>query len=313
MRCRSIAIVWAWLAACAGPVPAGPGPAAHARVVSASRAQDPESSNDVLRDLCGSPIEAWLGELVPAMPRCKRHRSRPRIQYVRARSTSGDVVVVAWHYYLGAGGCSPTREGRAIVVDGRVVPGLPVLEPASDADARAILRAAMLHATGPTSLCTEVACRDRSRASWSHAWSIIEPVPVGATGDGVSTRLVALRIEHDRHVGGWHDEIERLDAWFDEHGAPAVGRTMLHEESWSRADSAEPPPRCTEGVGEVWIVAMPFGRVLVDGRELGDSPLRTSVPVGTHTIAITHDGEHVLASREVVVECGSRQEVILRP
>lgn len=71
----------------------------------------------------------------------------------------------------------------------------------------------------------------------------------------------------------------------------------------------------TSGLGQIWVRSpLPAAEVWLDGRQVGSTPLSSSLPVaaGTHRVELRRDG-YFPAEREVQVQAGAIAEVALRP
>ncbi len=90
-----------------------------------------------------------------------------------------------------------------------------------------------------------------------------------------------------------------------EHGAKRTPRPVARE---AQRGPAAPRPS-GQGDATLVIAVVPWGRIWLDGRELGPSPQTLSVPPGTHRIAYGADAPD--RSRVVKVSAGETQSLVL--
>ena len=91
---------------------------------------------------------------------------------------------------------------------------------------------------------------------------------------------------------------------------PAAPRTAPHSARHSeapRAPSASPPD--APSFGRIQVVAVPFGEVTLDGREVGRAPLTTTVESGRHLVVVTNGSARI--ERRVSVEPGGTAHVVV--
>jgi hypothetical protein len=231
--------------------------------------------------LCGERLEQELRARPIGLPTC--HPTATDIRYVRARAGSHDVIVIALDDSRETWNDGPVEHYACLVVDGELRgascsgagerttldAALGALSPASLADARALLRAAVLLDRGSPEVDFDVAARDARAAASGAASDPIRSVDVEL--DSAAPRLTAVAVRFDQSYGGWEADITRYDAEIDAQGHVVVSTSPILRANGT--NDAHPP----------WAVPDPVGTLgpqfLLGGEVTGT----TAAPVGDST------------------------------
>jgi hypothetical protein len=195
--------------------------------------------------------------------------------FVRARAGAHDVVVIAYDDQ------TPTYEDGApehrscIVIDGarrgdRCAPPrvydpaaeadeladpdqgltlggmLGAAPPPTEADTRALLRAAVLAEAHTTHVAWDSAGREAASARWGRLADMLAAIPVGMHSGASGTGARAFVAIQDEYYFGWRAKIERYDVWLD-----AQGRVHEHVETLLESSGSH------RGHDPPWQVAAP--------------------------------------------------------
>lgn len=238
---RALATVSLLLVACAGHAPEAP-PAPPPLGA-------PFETVEVPRALCGDAIEAELRARPFGIPTCGEGAD---LRFVRARAGARDVVVIAIDDMRPTADDGPVEHHACLVIDGglrgarcdesegaiALDDALGVLAPATDADARALLRAAVLLDRRSPNVAFDVATRDALAATAGPLGDSIREVDVTVDATG----LVAVAGTFDTTYCCWNADVTTYDASIDSGGHVSLSTLAL-----LRADGASGVPRPWEG------------------------------------------------------------------
>lgn len=225
------------LVACSGP-PSPPAP---------PPLTTPFATVEEPRAFCGDPLEAELRARPIGIPSCDPPRTD--LRYVRARAGARDVVVIVLDDSRPTAQDGDVEHHGCLVVDGALRgprcdqyeeptsldAELGELRPASPADARALLRAAVLLDRRSPEVFFDVAARDARAASAGLAGDAIRSVEVEID----EHHLTAVAVTFDESYAGWSADITSYDASIDERGHVGFSTYPILEAHGSH-DAREP-------------------------------------------------------------------------
>lgn len=196
-------------------------------------------------------------------------------------------------------GPAPTADAPLRAQEAPVTAGSNEAAPGSEAPGSQALPIAATPARGPATKTAPAAAHPRhvGRAA-------VEPSSTPAPGSAASTASVPVR---DLFSGG--EDAAPRRRWVGPAAVVAVVTMVAAGVAWSRRapSPAAPPPAAAPSTGTLVITTSPAGALaLIDGREIGTTPVTVPVSPGSHTLELRGGGEP--KSIPVTMTAGARVE-----